>query len=79
MEQAEDANMHEAEQGGQASVETKLVSVDAESGSVTASAAASSSTSKEQFDVVDSRHRPPTALEKKKVQEKKELESKLKG
>jgi hypothetical protein len=58
MEQAEDAHMHKAEQGGQASVETESVSVDAKPGSVTASTAASSTTSNEQFDVVDSHCRP---------------------
>ena len=79
MEQAEDAHMQEVDQGGQASVDTESVSVDADSGSVAASTAASSTISNEQFDVVDSRRRPASAVEKKKMEEKKELEKKLKG
>ncbi len=78
MEQAEDAVMQEAEQGGQTSADAESVSVDPDTASVTASAATSSTTSNKQFDVVDSRRRPPTAHEKK-VEEKKELEKKLKG
>jgi hypothetical protein len=73
--QCEDAAMHEAEQSGQESVDTG--SNDAETGSVTPSVATSSSN--EQFDVVDARRRPATAQEKKKIEEKKELEKRLKG
>jgi hypothetical protein len=78
MEQVEDAHMQDANQGGQASMETESASVDIDSGSLAASTVGSS-TSSEQFDVVDARHRPQTALEKRKVEEKKELEQKLKG
>jgi hypothetical protein len=75
MEQVEDAPMQEVNPAGP---ETESVSVDVDSGSVAASTVASS-TSCEQFDVVDARRRPQTALEKRKVEEKKELERKLKG
>jgi hypothetical protein len=79
MEQVEDAHMPDADQGGQASLETQSVSAYVESSSVAASTVASSTTSNQQFDVVDARRHPPTALEKRKVEEKKELERKLKG
>jgi hypothetical protein len=67
--------MPEAEQSGQAAGDTE--SVDVESDSVTPSTATSSSN--EQFDVVDARRRPLTAHEKKKNEEKKELEKRLKS